>query len=96
MPDIINIRTWMILIYLHTKGRAKYKDIRDDLHLSDSVVYSRLQILKKFKLVKVIPVVTEEKNYFEYEITDKGIDFVEELQLKEFMKRISKIVPNFG
>ncbi len=96
MPaSLVDKFTWIILTYLRKKRPARYKDIRYGTELSDSVVSSRLDLLKSYKLIKVTPVVTEDKSFFEYKLTPKGVDLVKELELEDFMRRLRKIVPNF-
>lgn len=96
MPaSLIDKFTWEILTYLHQKGNARYKDIKYDTNLSDSVIASRLNLLKSYKLVRNRSVVTKDKSFFEYRLTPKGIDFAEKLDLHNFMQSLNKIIKNF-
>lgn len=95
MPSLIDKFTWTILTHLHNEGGSRYKDMRNETNLSDSVVASRLDLLRSYNLVKVTPVVGEDESFFEYKLTPKGVELVEQLKLDDFMKRLKRIVPNF-
>lgn len=84
---------WNVLIALRKTEGLKYSELKSQIpEVSDSVFLFRLGLLRAYHLVKVKPVVTETKNYFLYELTDAGKQFVDQLNLKDFMTKYSKFV----